>query len=233
MLFEVAILFCYYELPEIHKQIQQTFLDAQIRESYDGPLTPSQSAASMVSRDLTPSQSAADMIPRDSSDTLSTNSSSATSSPNKSPLKRYPPSSHRGRSIRSPPTSRSSSEQDLIFTSSNEMIESAERFMGTPEIPRDQADPYELHFEPGHFAAPPRPTRVTTYPIPEEGTMEQPCDSLYHQQNGQISHTPNRTNCDNDSAQSASHSQILNTGTHSKLWTCAFYYNGETKCTKG
>ncbi len=235
VIFEFAIIVCYYELPEIHKQIQQDFLDAQIRESYDGPnvsgfmepsLTPSQSGANILSRDLSPSQPAAEITPRDS-DTQSTDTSSATSSPNKSPLKRFPPSSGRGRSVRSSAASRSSSEQDLIFTSSNEMIESAERFMGTPEIPQNQADPYELHFESGHFAAPPRPTRITTYPIPEEGSIHQSRDSPYHQQNGELPSTHTRTQCDNDSAQSANHSQILNSRTHSKLWTCAFYYNGK------
>ena len=212
--FEILVVILYWELPKIQRQMQGDYLKAQVDDSYH------RSHVNSLLDTATPSSVLPDSEDIPSVDAFSNGSTDVVESPSGSPAKK--PRSPR---MRSPPISAAVNQNNLdtLFTSSNEMIESAERFMATPE-PSDGSPTDGLYFENSYFGA----SSSQHYPV-----LDEQFQSHAYDENQQLSESYNHQCTSDAGIQSQDfESPFANAGTpeysaeSASLWSYKFYYEG-------
>ena len=216
-MFEILIVLLYWELPKIQRQMQGDYLKAQVDDSYH------RSHVNSLPNAATPSSALLDSEDMPSVDAFSSRSSDIVESPDGSPVKKSPSAR-----MRSPPISAAINQNNLdtLFTSSNEMIESAERFMATPE-PSDESPSNGLYFENSYFGV----SGSQHYPVLDEQFQSHACE-----RNRQLTESYNRQYTSGAGIQSQDfESPVANADTpedsakSASLWSCKFYYEGNVE----
>ncbi len=204
--FEALIILFYWELPQIQKQIQGDFLKAQVHDTYhrhsehtvQDALSPN-SAATAPDNEHTPN-----------TQDISAEAHYFENSPMASP-EMDPPDSADSNRLKTPPinAARRPIHPEVMLTSSNEMIETAERFMLTPEA--TDGSPPDLFFDSSHF-----------------GVSSAESGGGYRVRDGRAGHgeSDGRRNAEDRSRVENTAPSGESSSASTALWGCKFFFDG-------